>query len=90
MNLYGDREITDFDGNKLSEKNYARAYAIRLTPTIQFFPDSIEGLGKRPVTQREVARIPGLLEPRDFLALFRYVREKGYEKAPFTQWLKRT
>jgi thioredoxin-related protein len=38
---------------------------------------------------REVARMPGLLEPRDFLAMFRYVREKGYEQSPFPDWLKR-
>ena len=89
MNLFGDREITDFDGRKLTEKSYARAYGIRLTPTIQFFPESAAGLGKKESSKREVARMPGLLEPKDFLAMFRYVQEKGYEKAPFTQWLKK-
>ena len=38
---------------------------------------------------REVARMPGLLEPTEFLAMFRYVREKGYDSAPFPEWLKR-
>ena len=38
---------------------------------------------------REVARMPGLLEPNEFLAMFRYVREKGYESSPFPEWLKR-
>ena len=30
--------------------------------------------------KREVARAPGYLRPDDFLAFFRFVREKGYEK----------
>jgi thioredoxin-related protein len=33
--------------------------------------------------------MPGLLEPVEFLAMFRYVREKGYETAPFPEWLKK-
>lgn len=88
MNLFGDREITDFDGKKLSEKAYARAYAIRLTPTIQFFPENAGGLGKLEPSKREVARMPGLLEPKDFLAMFRFVQDKGYEKGSFSQWQK--
>lgn len=89
MNLFGSKEITDFDGRKYSEKAYARAYGIRLTPTIQFFPGSAEGLGKKPALKREAARMPGLLEPEQFLAMFRFVQEKGYEKASFNSWLKK-
>lgn len=88
MNLIGAREVTDFDGQKRSEKATAAFYGIRLTPTIQFFPDSAEGLGKKPPLKREVARMPGLLEPKPFLAMFRYVQEKGYEKMPLGKWLK--
>ncbi|MGE3643117.1 MAG: thioredoxin family protein [Beijerinckiaceae bacterium] len=88
MNLFGDREVTDLDGKKMSEKAFARLYGIRPTPTIQFFPEKAEGLGAKPPHARESARMPGLLEPRPFLAMFRYVKEKGYEKQPFQQWLK--
>ena len=88
LNLFGAREVTDFDGAKHSERDLARLYGVRLTPTILFFPESAEGLGARPVMKREVARMPGLLEPAPFLAMFRYVREKGYETSSFTQWLK--
>lgn len=90
MNLFGSKEITDFDGRKYSEKAYARAYGIRLTPTIQFFPDNAAGLGAKAPMKREVARMPGLLEPKQFLAMFRFVREKGYEKSSFNDWLKKT
>jgi len=88
LNLFGAREVTDFDGVKHSERDLARIYGVRLTPAILFFPESAEGLGARSVMKREVARMPGLLEPAPFLAMFRYVCEKGYEAASFTEWLK--
>lgn len=89
LNHIGARTVTDFDGRKLGEKALGERYAIRFTPTIQFFPEDITGLAALSGQAREVARMPGLLEPGAFLAMFRYVREKGYETAPFPDWLKR-
>jgi thioredoxin-related protein len=89
LNHIGARVVTDFDGRKLGEKALADAYAIRFTPSIQFLPERAEGLGGRAPRAREVARMPGLLEPAAFLAMFRYVRERGYEQAGFQDWVKR-
>jgi hypothetical protein len=38
LNLVGARKVTDFDGKEFSEKELAERYAIRFTPTFQFFP----------------------------------------------------
>jgi thioredoxin-related protein len=89
LNHIGSRVVTDFDGRKLGEKAFGESYGIRFTPTIQFFPESAAGLAAKKGQAREVARMPGLLEPPEFLAMFRYVREKGYESAPFPDWLKK-
>ena len=89
LNHIGARTVTDFDGRMLGEKALGEAYAIRFTPTIQFFPEDTTGLAALSGQAREVARMPGLLEPAAFLAMFRYVREKGYETASFPDWLKR-
>jgi thioredoxin-related protein len=89
LNHIGARTVTDFDGRKLGEKALGEAYAIRFTPTIQFLPETADGLGGRAPRAREVARMPGLLEPAEFLAMFRYVRARGYADAPFQEWLKR-
>jgi len=89
LNHIGAREVTDFDGRKRGEKAFGEAYGIRFTPTIQFFPESANGLAALSGQAREVARMPGLLEPPEFLAMFRYVREKGYQSAPFPEWLKK-
>lgn len=77
LDLHGAREVTDFDGSRLSEKAFAARYGVRITPTILFFPTSAAGLAEKAPGGREVARMPGLLRAADFLALFRQVRERG-------------
>lgn len=89
LNHIGSRAVTDFGGRKLSEKALGEAYGIRFTPTIQFFPEKSDGLAVLSGQAREVARMPGLLEPPEFLAMFRYVRERGYDTLPFPDWLKK-
>lgn len=86
LNILGQRPVTDFDGSKPGEKAFAARYAIEGTPSIQFFPETAEGLGARAPSAREVARMPGLPDPREFLAWFRFVREKGYERGAFADW----
>jgi thioredoxin-related protein len=89
LNHIGARTVTDFDGRKLSEKALGESYGVRFTPTIQFFPERTSGLAALSGQAREVARMPGLLDPPEFLAMFRYVREEGYKTAPFPEWLKK-
>ena len=88
LNIIGSRKVTDFDGSEISEKALAARYGIRFTPTFQFFPESAMGLAGKPPEKREVARLPGYLLPDDFLAMFRYVREKGYETKSFREYVK--
>jgi thioredoxin-related protein len=88
LNIVGSRKVTDFDGKELGEKQIAAKYGVRFTPTIQFFPETVAGLRERPPEKREVARAAGYYRPDDFLAMFRYVREKAYEKGSFREYLK--
>src|SRR2546423_1942230 len=88
LNIVGSRKVTDFDGGEISEKALAARYGIRFTPTFQFFPESATGLAGKAPEKREVARLPGYLLPDDFLAMFRYVREKGYKTKSFRDYVK--
>lgn len=88
LNFIGAREVTDFDGQKLSEKRLAAKYGVRGTPTFLFFPESVEGLGKKLPPKREVARMQGYVEPAPFLGTFRYVAERAYEKGTLNDFLK--
>jgi thioredoxin-related protein len=88
LNIIGSRRVTDFDGQELSEKEMAAKYQVRFTPTFQFFgeaPAMLKGLAPQ---KREVARAPGYLRPDDFLAMFRFVREKAYETKSFRDYVK--
>jgi thioredoxin-related protein len=88
LNIIGARKVTDFDGTELSEKALAAKYSVRYTPTFQFFPERAGPLKALPPQKREVARLPGYMRPDDFLAMFRYVREKAYESKSFRDFVK--
>jgi thioredoxin-related protein len=88
LNIIGSRVVTDFDGEKLSEKQLAAKYDVRFTPVILFFPERAQGLGAKPPRERECARIQGYLEPRSFHAAFKFVAERGYETDSLENFLK--
>ena len=80
LNIIGSREVTDFDGEKLTEKRFAQKYGVRGVPVFQFFPDSAAGLSDKAPRDREVARGQGYIEPQPFLDMFRFVADRAYEK----------
>lgn len=88
LNLVGAREVTDFDGEKLSEKQLAEKYGIRFSPTVQFFPERAEGLGRKRPREREIIRTQGYLQPPQFLGTFRYIAERAYERGTLLDFLK--
>jgi thioredoxin-related protein len=66
----------------------AKKYGVQFTPTFQFFGEDAAKLKALPPQAREVARAPGYFRPDDFLAMFRFVREKAYETKSFRDFLK--
>jgi len=86
LDLYGSRQVTDFDGKEIEERALARRLGVTSTPTVVFFHDQVaSGQGWR---EAEAARMRGLLKPFEFLAMFRYVRQRAYATAEFPAWLK--
>jgi len=88
LNMWGDREVTDFDGKVLSEKRLARKYRVVFTPTIQFFPATLAEIGGKPGVDAEVVRMPGYFKPFHFISMFEYVYSNGYKDQPFQRWLQ--
>ena len=87
-NLFGDEEVTDIDGDVLSEKNAARKWGVVFTPTMLFMPEeAVEGVS---VADAAVATMPGAFDKLTFLHLFQWVNEKGYEgEEHFQKYLAR-
>lgn len=88
LNIIGSRIVTDFDGEELSEKDLARKWGVKFTPTLQFFGDDPEAIAGKPGRDGEVARIPGYFKPEHFFAMFRYVKEKAYEDQKFHSYVR--
>ena len=88
LDLWGAREVTDFDGEALEERAAARKWAVNFTPTIMFFPASPEVSKGRPAQQVEVARMPGYFKPFHFLAMFEFVREGHHVEMGFQRYLQ--
>ncbi len=76
-NMFGDEEVTDLDGETLTEKTAARKWGYVFTPTLVFLPeDAPENVS---VAQAAVATMPGAFGKWTFLNMFKWVSEKGYE-----------
>ena len=89
LNVQGSRAITDFDGEELEERDLARKYGIRYTPTFQFFAEDVAAMAGLKPREREVSRMFNLFKPALFLATFRYVQERAYETEKLRAYLKR-
>jgi len=76
-NLFGDEEVTDLDGEVLTEKSAAEKWGVMFTPTWVFLPDTVtKGKSLKEVA---VGQMPGAFGKGTFLDLFTWVNEKGYE-----------
>jgi thioredoxin-related protein len=76
LDMLGARPLTFPDGTRLPEKAQAARQKIEGTPTFQFFA----GIDERVASGTEVARFSGYMKPLPFVAFFRFVRERGYER----------
>lgn len=80
LDLWGAREVTDFDGKKFSEKKLAERWGVLFTPTVVFFKEDVAGQAAPWGTPLEVARLPLGFGPATFYDLFTWIRTKTYEK----------
>lgn len=87
LDIWGSREVVDFDGTAMSEKDLAKRNQIRFTPTIQYFPETFAVTPPPAGKAGEVARMPGYFRPFHFLTMFEYVRAEGYTRQPFRKYL---
>lgn len=86
LNIWGAREVTDFDGEKLPERRLASKWRVAFTPTFQFFAPQASA-GKSGL-ELEVARMPGYFKPFHFISMFEFVYERAYERMSFQSYLQ--
>jgi len=82
INMYGAKQITDFDGEVLSEAKYAEKHLINFSPTTLF-------IGADAADGAEVFRLPGYFKPYFYQSGFEYVVDQGPQNGViFPRWLK--
>lgn len=85
INMFGDVEVTDFDGTTLPEKDMVKRWGAIFTPNIYFFPEEVSG--DAMAAQSAVANMPGAFGPGTTLSMLRWVVEKRYEgDEPFQKY----
>ncbi|MBR9653359.1 thioredoxin family protein [Thalassovita aquimarina] len=88
LNMFGDVEVTDFDGETLPEKDMVRKWGMMFTPTMMYFPEQVEEGLTAP--RAAVSVVPGAFGRGTTLAMLQWVVEKGYEgDEPFQKYLQR-
>ncbi len=77
FNIWGDREVTDFSGKAMPEKEFAAKLKVRFTPTILLLDEKGE----------TALRINGYYPPHQFMAALQYVAEKQEGRMTFREYL---
>jgi len=80
LDLWGSREVTDFDGTRLPEKKLAERWGVLFTPTVVFFKYDLPADRSKWGSDLEVARMHLGMGPGTFYDMFTWVRTKTYEK----------
>ena len=76
LNLFGDLEVTDFDGTVMSEKEMAQRWNVLFTPTMMFLPQEVAD--EQTAQQAAVATVPGAFGKWTTQNLLNWVRDEGY------------
>jgi thioredoxin-related protein len=85
INMFGDVEVTDFDGTTLPEKDMVKRWGALFTPSIYFFPAEVpEGA---TAAQAVVANMPGAFGRWTTFNMLNWVVEEGYTSdEPFQKY----
>lgn len=76
VNMFGDIEITDFDGTSLPEKDMVKKWGALFTPMILFFPEDVPEDGV--ANTAAVATMPGAFGRHTTFNMLSWVVAEGY------------
>lgn len=76
LNMFGDVEVTDFDGTSLAEKDMVRRWNAQFTPMLMFFPPEVqEGA---TAAESTIVTMPGAFGKWTTLNLLNWISEGHY------------
>jgi len=85
INMFGDVDVTDFDGESLPEKDMVQKWGALFTPTNLYFPEEVpEGVSAKDAA---VVTVPGAFGKYTTFNMMGWVLEHGYEgDEPFQKY----
>ncbi|SFI59650.1 thioredoxin family protein [Celeribacter neptunius] len=85
INMFGDVEVTDFDGESLPEKDVVQKWGMLFTPTSMYFPEQVaEGVSAKDAA---VSTVPGAFGKLTTYNMMQWVLDHGYEgDEPFQKY----
>jgi len=89
LDMWGSREVVDFDGEALEEKDLVSKWFVSFTPTALFF--ALDDPENPPADMREALAfmMPGYFKPFHHISALEYVATDGYKEQPnFQRWLQ--
>ncbi|MGC9369576.1 MAG: thioredoxin family protein [Paracoccaceae bacterium] len=86
LDLWGAREVLDFDGEALEERKLAAKWGVNFTPTTVLC--AAENAGAADLAGAEAFRLPGYLKPFHYLSSLEYVATGEYTRQPFQRYLQ--
>ncbi len=79
INMWGDREVTDFNGDAVTEKTFAGSLKVQFTPTLLFLDES----------GRVLLRVNGYFAPHKFKVALDYVAGRHEGEGGFSAFYSR-
>lgn len=86
LDMFGSREVLDFDGQALEEKALAEKWGVNFTPTTVIFHKG--NVGAKDRAAAETFRLPGYLKPFHYLSSLEYVESGAFESENFQRFLQ--
>jgi thioredoxin-related protein len=86
LDMFGAREVLDFDGEALEEREVASKWAVNFTPTTLIF--AADNVAAKSVAEAEAFRLPGYLKPFHYLSSLEYVANGIYKQKTFQRYLQ--
>ena len=77
INIFGDLEVTDFDGETLPEKEIVNKWGVMFTPTVMFFPQKVNE--NTIASKAAVVTMPGAFAKGTTNLLLDWVLLEGYD-----------
>lgn len=87
LDLYGAREVTDFDGQAMEERDLAKRWNVIFTPTVLFFSKQTDLSGDKQGSELSAMTVPGYFKPFHFVSMFEYVADGHYRNDHFQKFL---